>query len=300
VVTGDRFYEVGATDASYPATGWHIRGEMGGFWTPPIKLLDGLWFAVDGTRLSAKSFTSGYGYTRMDLGGGVQRTDVVPDGGRAGLVGLRFDGRARQVRLTVDAHSELSKAYPWGWTKPSQATANLPDTGSFDGHNVLFQEQPNHYAALVGARSDQLALLRQAAAALDRRVDQVDSGTALVDQARHALGTGDPIVLIRARIAPSAIAARHPLVHGDRRDGVGIGHHRYDDIRAAYRVGRAVANLRPLPAEFTRRLRRRLQTTVGKSAPRMSAAIGRPMPPSASAATHGSSLTTITPTPSRL
>jgi len=49
VVTGDHFYEVGAADARYPATGWHIRGELGGFWTPPIKLLDGLWFAVDVT-----------------------------------------------------------------------------------------------------------------------------------------------------------------------------------------------------------------------------------------------------------
>src|SRR4051794_30461609 len=46
VVTGDRFYEVGAEDATYPGTGWHIRGEMGGFWTPPIKLLDGVWFAA--------------------------------------------------------------------------------------------------------------------------------------------------------------------------------------------------------------------------------------------------------------
>ena len=32
----------------YPASGWHIRGEMGGFWTQPIKLLDGLWFGLDG------------------------------------------------------------------------------------------------------------------------------------------------------------------------------------------------------------------------------------------------------------
>ena len=48
VAIGDRAYEVGAEDARYPATGWHIRGEMGGFWSPPIKLLDGLWFAVDG------------------------------------------------------------------------------------------------------------------------------------------------------------------------------------------------------------------------------------------------------------
>ncbi len=44
LVVGDRFYEMGTEDGAYPATGFHTRGEMGGFWTPPIKLLDGLWF----------------------------------------------------------------------------------------------------------------------------------------------------------------------------------------------------------------------------------------------------------------
>jgi hypothetical protein len=67
VVAGSRAYEVGAADGTYPATGWHVRGEMGGFWTPPVKLLDGLWFAVDGRWLAARSFTSGHGYTRMGL-----------------------------------------------------------------------------------------------------------------------------------------------------------------------------------------------------------------------------------------
>ena len=67
VTTGHRAYEVGAEDGSYPATGWHIRGEMGGFWAPPVKLLDGLWFAVDGEWLRASRFSSGQGYVRMDL-----------------------------------------------------------------------------------------------------------------------------------------------------------------------------------------------------------------------------------------
>ncbi len=92
VTTGDHFYEVGAADATYPATGWHIRGEMGGFWTPPIKLLDGLWFGVNGQWLKATTYTSGQGYVRMDLAGPrglrVRRVDVAPDGGRAGPVGL--------------------------------------------------------------------------------------------------------------------------------------------------------------------------------------------------------------------
>src|SRR3982751_4523075 len=61
VVIGDRFYEVGAEDGTYPATGWHIRGEMGGFWSMPIKLLDGVWFAANGTWLKASRFTEGQG-----------------------------------------------------------------------------------------------------------------------------------------------------------------------------------------------------------------------------------------------
>src|SRR6185436_14121139 len=67
VTTGHRAYEVGVEDGSYPATGWHIRGEMGGFWAPPIKLLDGLWFAVDGRWLKATRFTSAPGLTRMEF-----------------------------------------------------------------------------------------------------------------------------------------------------------------------------------------------------------------------------------------
>jgi hypothetical protein len=164
VVTGDRFYEVGAEDATYPGTGWHIRGEMGGFWTPPIKLLDGVWFAANGTWLKATRFTEGQGYTAMSLAGPggltIERVDVAPDGGRAGLVGLRLPAGAGTVRLTVDAHSELLSAYPWGWTTPGQATVNLPDTGSFDGRNLVFRDQgtppvanarPHDWAALVGS-----------------------------------------------------------------------------------------------------------------------------------------------------
>ncbi len=51
LVVGDRAYAMGDETGLYPATGWHIRGEMGGIWTQPIKLLDGIWFGVDGAWL---------------------------------------------------------------------------------------------------------------------------------------------------------------------------------------------------------------------------------------------------------
>ena len=125
---------MGAQDGSYPATGFHTRGEMGGFWTPPIKLLDGIWFKAGDSWLTSTKYTNGWGYQRMDLGArdGVRitRTDLAPDGLRAGLVGLRLDSaRTRTLRLAVDAHSELMDSYPWGETTPSQTTYNLQDTG---------------------------------------------------------------------------------------------------------------------------------------------------------------------------
>jgi hypothetical protein len=168
VVIGDRFYAVSTEDGLYPATGWHTLGEMGGFWTPPLKLLDGVWFGLDGNWLGgqakADSFTAGQGYTRIgyDAGGvRVERTDVAPDGVRAGLIGLKLtSSRARTVRLDVDAHSELMTAYPWGWTTPDQQASNLPDTGSYAGGSLVFREQgtpkvpnaaPHDFAAMVAA-----------------------------------------------------------------------------------------------------------------------------------------------------
>src|SRR4051794_26550506 len=46
LVTGDRAWVLGTADGRYPAAGFHTRGEMGGFWTPSLKLLDGVWFGI--------------------------------------------------------------------------------------------------------------------------------------------------------------------------------------------------------------------------------------------------------------
>lgn len=165
VILGDRMYEVGAEDGSYPAAGFHTRGEMGGFWTAPIKLLDGVWFKVDGEWLSARSYSNGWGYARFDLGSrngvAITRTDFAPDGLRAGLIGLTLTSSSnRRISLTMNAHSELMKSFPWGETSPSQLTYNLPDSGSSDGQSLLFREtgtppvdnaEAHDYAAFVGS-----------------------------------------------------------------------------------------------------------------------------------------------------
>jgi hypothetical protein len=162
-----------SADGLYPAAGWHTTGEMGGIWAPPVKLLDGLWFALDGTWLGpqATRFTSGYGHTRIDYAeiGGVraERVDVAPDGIPAVLVGLTLRAPTnRTVRLDLDAHSELMTAYPWGGTTPGQQTFNLPDTGGYERGALVFREQgtppvqnadAHDFAALVAADRDPAA-----------------------------------------------------------------------------------------------------------------------------------------------
>ena len=45
-VSGRRTYLCGHMDGGFPDMGHHLPGEMGGLWTPPIKLADGWWFGL--------------------------------------------------------------------------------------------------------------------------------------------------------------------------------------------------------------------------------------------------------------
>src|SRR5205823_3131814 len=165
---GDRAYDLGSEDGRYPAMGFHTRGEMGGIWTPPIKLLDGIWFGINGQWIGpATSFTSGFGYVQMALPTtgrnrlNITRTDFARDGRRAVEFGLTLTAsNSAPFELSVDAHSELMSAYPWGFTTPDQTQFNLPDTAAFNGHQLVFQENgtppvanatPHSWAAVVGA-----------------------------------------------------------------------------------------------------------------------------------------------------
>jgi hypothetical protein len=166
VSAGQRAYVQGYADGRFYANGFHITGEMGGVWAPPLKLVDGVWFGVDNRWVGpATRFFSGWGYTRYSLptidGLRLERTDFAPDANRAVLFGLKLTnpGVARTVSVKVDSHSDLMGAYPWSTTKPISQAENLPDHGSFDGRALVFTDDgslgsgspTHHYAALVGS-----------------------------------------------------------------------------------------------------------------------------------------------------
>ena len=167
VAAGQRSYVEGFQDGRFYANGWHIDGEMGGVWAPPLKLVDGVWFGVGDAWVGpATRFSSGWGYTRFALpsadGLSLQRTDFAPDGRRAVLFGLRLSnpGATKTVTVKVDSHSELMGAYPWGFSGVvPNASANLPDHGAYNGNALVFTDDGSvgngapvhHYAALVAS-----------------------------------------------------------------------------------------------------------------------------------------------------
>ena len=103
-----------------PAMGFHTRGEMGGVWTPPIKLVDGIWFGIGKRWIGpATRFTSGYGHVRMRLPGrgglSIERTDFVPGEARGVLVGLRLQGKGRRtVKLRMQTPLRADVDLPLG------------------------------------------------------------------------------------------------------------------------------------------------------------------------------------------
>src|SRR5260370_2937213 len=114
---GDRAYDLGSEDGRYPAMGFHTRGEMGGIWTPPIKLLDGIWFGINGPWIGpATSFTSGFGNVQMALPTTgslkITRTDFAPYARPPVDVGLTLTpANSPPSELHADAHSQLTAAH---------------------------------------------------------------------------------------------------------------------------------------------------------------------------------------------
>ena len=90
-VCGSRLYSVATLAGLFPDTGFHQPGEMGGIWAPPLKLLDGYWFAVRAAEGTTRWLTSPatwrmdqdgvtLGYALQELGLLVERREwVVPD-----------------------------------------------------------------------------------------------------------------------------------------------------------------------------------------------------------------------------
>ena len=109
VTAGDRLYMVGHQNGTFPDLGWHIKGEMGGVWDHPIKLMDGfevslIWDDLTLKLDSAISFVNYpfankhiYDLSKNNLK--IERFQFVPDGKEGVLIQYKVKNLSEKILI---------------------------------------------------------------------------------------------------------------------------------------------------------------------------------------------------------
>ena len=112
---GSHAYCVGFQDGTFPDIGWHIKGEMGGLWAHPIKLLDGfhaevVWgtdtIALD-TAQSYATTPIGSIFTYNIQGKTITRTQFIPDPAKGIVVEFDLSEFPRGAQLLFYPRADL-------------------------------------------------------------------------------------------------------------------------------------------------------------------------------------------------
>jgi hypothetical protein len=126
LTAGDRTYIVGTQDGNFPDVGSHVKGEMGGLWMQPIKLLDGFWVKLSDAKENSEAWLKDarefvnypYGnrfiYPPVLKGIEVQRLQFCPQGKEGMVVQYQIKNttnRVRSLQLQFVAKTDLSPVW---------------------------------------------------------------------------------------------------------------------------------------------------------------------------------------------
>lgn len=141
---GDKLYMIGHQDGSFPDIGWHVKGEMGGIWQHPIKLLDGFEAIIhNGNEIrkldkatSFHNFPFGNKHLYEDFSENllVERYQAVPDQLGAIYVEYLFKNKSNktiQFEFEVNVISNLMPV----WLGERTGMVDNKDEASFDPKN---------------------------------------------------------------------------------------------------------------------------------------------------------------------
>jgi len=149
VTAGDRAYLIGTQDGDFPDLGGHVRGEMGGLWLHPIKLIDGFWATIvegdtgrEVTLSKSPRFINyphgnrfRYGLVLDSLE--VERFQFSPDGQAGVVVQYKFinsAARPRNLSLRLSVKPDLLPV----WFSDQIGIKDAGDTVSWLTSNSLF------------------------------------------------------------------------------------------------------------------------------------------------------------------
>lgn len=168
VTPGNRVYAVGLQDGSFAEIGWHIKGEMGGVWNHPIKLMDGFELAIiSGTeeisfpkaeKFTNFPFANRFGYSLKDQNLSVERWQFVPDDKQGMLIQLVIKNESDQskdFKLAFTGHTDLMPT----WLGERTNMIDKPDVPIYDDVEDIWivKDSLNPWYAIYGADQSSIA-----------------------------------------------------------------------------------------------------------------------------------------------
>lgn len=151
---GDQLYMVGNQDGTFPDLGWHVKGEMGGIWHHPIKLLDGFEASIsfgnkhfDLDKADAfinYPFGNKHIYTIFSDKITIERVQFVPD--EMGVVYVEFvlkNKTNKPIQLQFDIKAIVNLMPVWLGER----------TGMIDGKDQSHYDSKNRYWVTKDAKN---------------------------------------------------------------------------------------------------------------------------------------------------
>lgn len=160
VTAGDRVYMVGHQDGSFPPLGWHIKGEMGGIWNHPIKLMDGFdtELTLENSTLpldKAKSFVNFpfankhyFEFPENEII--VERLQFVPDGAQGVFVQFVIKNtgqRTQKGKFRFTGHTDLRPT----WLGERTQMVDGQDQGTYQDGKWIVKDAENPWFNIFGA-----------------------------------------------------------------------------------------------------------------------------------------------------
>lgn len=155
---------IGSQDGSFPDIGNHVKNEMGGIWSHPIKLADGYWLRLsDGKDNSAvllnkaSNFTVFPHYNRFDYGSvlngiEISSTQFSSDKERGVAITYTLTNKStdtRHLNLNFILRSDLSPV----WFSTENGIYDSPDHAEWNKNNAAFvyKDSINSWYAICGS-----------------------------------------------------------------------------------------------------------------------------------------------------
>jgi glycogen debranching enzyme len=149
LTAGDRSYIVGNQGGDFPDLGSHVRGEMGGLWMAPIKLMDGFWVKLTDTESTSYTWLENaqefinypYGnkfrYAPVLDGIETERLQFCPQG-KEGIV-IKYtlknmSGKSRKLNLDFVVKTDVSPV----WFSKENNIIDAADTISWNTNQSVY------------------------------------------------------------------------------------------------------------------------------------------------------------------